>query len=78
MLTEKFQEFLRFFEYFDLTFKNTYLKSVNLQKLSAFGFQFCLLGKSSKLPLIFQGFRSIRSVKRIPITNGKKALFSVT
>jgi hypothetical protein len=60
MLTEKIQEFLRIFEYFDLTFKNIHLLSVNLKKLSTFSIQFRLLQKSSKLPSIFLGFQSIR------------------
>ena len=43
-----------------------------------FGIWFRLLRKSSKLPSIFLGFQSIRSVNQIQKTNGKKALFAIT
>ncbi len=52
--------------------------AINLKNLSAFGFQFWLLQKSSKVPSIFLGFWSIQSVKLKLIMNSKKALFAVT
>ncbi len=48
------------------------------KKIPAFGFWFWLLWKSWKLLSIFLRFHSIRSVKQISITNGKKTLFAVT
>ncbi len=41
------------------------------------GIRFHSLQKSSKLPSIFLGFRSIQSVNRIPKPNGKKAIFVI-
>ncbi len=50
-----------------------FIYNQSIQKISAFRFWFRLLWKSSKLPLIFLGFWSVRSVKQIQIANGKKA-----
>jgi hypothetical protein len=50
----------------------------HLKKVSAFGYQFCLLWKPSKLPSIFLGFWNIQSVKQSQIMNSKKALFAAT
>ncbi len=76
----KIQCWLRNFDYFwEILNRLLSLLKIfiyNQKNVSAFGFWFQLLWKSSKLPSIFLGFQSIRSVKWILIMNSKKALFA--
>ncbi len=80
----KIRCWLRNFEYF-WEFSNSLISLLRIficnwsirKSYLHFGIRFRSLRKSSKLPSIFLGFRSIQSVNRILKPNGKKEIFVI-